>query len=72
MIPHAALLATVIPGIVGIIIYAIRSRLRARKKVGETEWAEAGEEGAGYWAGIIATIAASVSILMIVSMGRDA
>jgi len=71
MIPHAALLATVIPGIVGIIIYAIRSRLRARKKVGETEWAEFEEEGSGYWAGIIATIAASVSILMIVSMGRD-
>ncbi|MDH5780916.1 MAG: proton-conducting transporter membrane subunit, partial [Candidatus Bathyarchaeota archaeon] len=64
-------MATVIPGIVGIIIYAIRSRLRARKKVGETEWAESGEEGTGYWAGIIATIAASVSILMIVSMGRD-
>ncbi|MFQ6064611.1 MAG: NuoM family protein [Candidatus Bathyarchaeia archaeon] len=72
MIPYAAVLATVIPGIVGIIIYAIRNRLRARRRVGKIKWTEMEEEeGTEYWTGIIATMAASVSILMIVSMGRD-
>lgn len=52
MIPHAALLATLIPGVTGIIIYAIRNRVKRG-------------------IGILATIAASVSILMIVSMGGD-
>ncbi|NIR16726.1 hypothetical protein GWN63_06270, partial [Candidatus Bathyarchaeota archaeon] len=52
MIPHAALLATVIPGVAGIVIYALRNRVRRGL-------------------GISATIAASLSILMIVSMGRE-
>ena len=52
MIPHAALLATVIPGIAGIIIYAIKNRIKRG-------------------IGIVATVAASISILMILSMGRD-
>ncbi len=52
MIPYAAVLATVIPGIAGIILYAMRNYVKRG-------------------AGIVATIAASTSILMIVSMGRD-
>ncbi len=52
MIAHAALLATVIPGMTGIAIYGARNWIR---------------KGAG----ILATIAASVSILMIASMGSD-
>ena len=52
MIEHAALLATVIPGIVGFVLYAFSRRIR---------------RGVGW----IATIAASSSIVMIISMGRD-
>ena len=52
MIEHAALLATVIPGIVGIVLYAFSRRIR---------------RGVGW----IATIAASSSVIMIISMGRD-
>ncbi|MGD8544847.1 MAG: NADH-quinone oxidoreductase subunit M [Candidatus Bathyarchaeota archaeon] len=52
MIPHAALLATVSPGITGILIYALRNRMKR-------------------WTGILATIAASISVLMIASMSRD-
>lgn len=52
MIPHAALLATVVPGTTGIIIYFLKNRVKRG-------------------IGIVATIAASLSILMIVSMGRD-
>ena len=52
MIPHAALLATAIPGIAGVMIYAVRNRV---KRV----------------SGTLATIAASTSLLMIVSMSRD-
>lgn len=52
MIPHAALFATVIPSITGIMIYGLRNRLKRG-------------------IGILATLSASLSILMIVSMGRD-
>lgn len=52
MIPYAAVLATVIPGIAGIIIYAIRNRVKRG-------------------IGIVATVAASTSILMILSMATD-
>jgi len=52
MIEHAALLATVIPGIAGIVLYAFSRRIR---------------RGVGW----IATIAASSSVIMIISMGRD-
>jgi NADH-quinone oxidoreductase subunit M len=72
MIPYAAVLATVIPGIVGVIIYAIRNLLRPRQRVGRIKWGELEEGGAqGRWAGIIATVAAAASVVMIVSMGRD-
>ncbi len=52
MILYAALLATVIPGITGVMIYAIRNRVKRGL-------------------GIVATIAAFTSILMIVSMSSD-
>jgi NADH-quinone oxidoreductase subunit M len=52
MIEDAALLATVIPGIAGIVIYAFSRRIR---------------RGVGW----IATIAASSSVIMLISMGRD-
>jgi len=52
MIEHAALLATVIPGIAGILLYAFSRQIR---------------RGAGW----IATIAASSSVVMLISMGSD-
>ncbi len=52
MIEHAALLATVTPGIVGIILYGFSRQIR---------------RGAGW----IATIAATSSVIMLISMGRD-
>ncbi len=101
MIPYAAVLATVIPGIAGIIIYAIGTRVRIKcpscssknvERIEEDHDSPEAEEldyykckctSCGYtwevefarlhkrWIGIIATIAASISILMIVSMGGD-
>ena len=101
MIPYAAVLATVVPGITGIIIYAISMRIRTgcpscgskniERIAKEYALSEAEEESYyeykctncdytwevefgrahGRWTGIIATIAASVSIFMIVSMGRE-
>jgi len=52
MIEYAALLATVIPGIAGILLYAFSRQIK---------------RGAGW----IATIAASSSVIMLISMGRD-
>ncbi|MDH5449530.1 MAG: NADH-quinone oxidoreductase subunit M [Candidatus Bathyarchaeota archaeon] len=52
MIEHAALLATVIPGIAGILLYAFSRQIR---------------RGVGW----MATIAASSSVVMLISMGSD-